>query len=65
MHIRYKINLSNKSNNITYTIVNTNNWTLPLNQHPSIVDHPELFEITEDEIPENAEKLNYENNESA
>ena len=64
MHIRYKINLSNKSNNITYTIVNTNNWTLPLNQHPSIVDHPELFEITEDEIPENAEKLNYENNES-
>lgn len=32
----------------------------PLELHPSIVNNPELFEISEDEIPEKHQFLNYE-----
>jgi hypothetical protein len=32
----------------------------PLEQHPSILEHPELFEISEDDIPEKHQYLNYE-----
>ena len=59
MHIRQKIDLTNKANEIAYTVVITTDWTLPLDQHPSIVEHPEIFEITEDEIPDNAQFLKY------
>ena len=58
-HIRQKIDLTNKESEIAYTVVITTGWTLPLSQHPSIVEHPELFEITEDEIPNNAQFLKY------
>jgi len=59
MHIRQKIDLTNKASEIAYTVVITTDWTLPLNEHPSIVQHPEIFEITEDEIPDNAQFLKY------
>jgi len=42
----------------SYTVVIANE---PLEQHPSIVEHPDLFEISEDEIPEKHQLLNYEN----
>jgi hypothetical protein len=58
-HIRQKINLALKGVEIAYTVVDTTGWTLPLNQHPSIVEHPELFEISSDEIPDNAQYLKY------
>jgi len=32
----------------------------PLELHPSVVQHPELFEISEDEIPEQHQYLQYE-----
>ena len=32
----------------------------PLEEHASIVEHPELFEISEDEIPIKHQFLNYE-----
>jgi hypothetical protein len=32
----------------------------PLEEHPSILEHPELFEISEDEIPEKRQYLDYE-----
>ena len=32
----------------------------PLEEHLSIVNHPELFEISEDEIPEKHQYLDYE-----
>lgn len=32
----------------------------PLEEHPSIVQHPELFEISENEIPAQHQYLNYE-----
>ena len=59
-YIRQKINLALKGVEVAYTVVDTTGWTLPLNEHPSIVEHPELFEITSDEIPDNAQYLNYQ-----
>jgi hypothetical protein len=32
----------------------------PLEEHRSILEHPELFEISEDEIPEKCQFLYYE-----
>lgn len=58
-HIRQKLNLALKGVEIAYTVVDTTGWTLPLIQHPSINEHPDLFEISSDEIPENAQYLKY------
>ena len=44
----------------SYTVVITDDWTLPLEQHPSVVEHPELFEISEDVIPVKHQYLIYE-----
>jgi len=41
----------------SYTVVIANE---PLEQHPSILEHPELFEISEDNIPEKHQYLNYQ-----
>jgi hypothetical protein len=41
----------------TYTIVIANE---PLEEHNSIIQHPDLFKIVDGEIPENAQYLNYE-----
>ena len=49
----------NSVNTDTYTIVNTSNWSKPLNEHPSLIEHPELFEIADCQIPENHQYLNY------
>lgn len=53
IHIRNK-NLS------PYTIIITEGWDRALEEHPSIVEHPELFEISEDDIPEQHQYLVYE-----
>ncbi len=37
-----------------YTIVVTDDWYGELSEHPSIINHPELFEIVNGEVPENA-----------
>jgi hypothetical protein len=58
-HIRQKLQITGR-NLEAYTLVDTSNWTLPLSQHPSIVDHPELFEISNDEIPEIHQILIYQ-----
>ena len=44
----------------TYTVVVTDTWTLPLEEHPSVVEHPELFEVADCEIPEDCQHLIYE-----
>lgn len=60
IHIRQKLDVTNKTGDlIAYTVVFTKNWTLPLNQHPSIVENPEIFEIVDEEIPEHAQTLIY------
>jgi hypothetical protein len=56
IHIRQK----GSSDNLTYTVVNTTGWVLPLEQHPSIVEHPDLFEIVNVDIPEDAQILDYQ-----
>jgi len=44
----------------TYTVVVIEGWMLPLEDFPAIVDHPELFEISEEEIPEYIQYLIYQ-----
>jgi hypothetical protein len=58
LHIRQKLDLTAKQE-IAYTVVITNDWTQPLEEHPSIVEHPEVFEIVDESIPENAQYLKY------
>ena len=43
-----------------YTIVDTSDWTGDLSSHPSIVNHPDIFEIVDAEIPNNAQYLIYQ-----
>jgi hypothetical protein len=43
-----------------YTVVKTEDWTEPLEQHPSILEHPELFEIVDSEIPQQHNYLIYQ-----
>lgn len=57
LHIR-QINSSEDSKK-AYVIVITDGWNDDLLKHPSIVDHPDLFEIVDDEPPKDAEYLNY------
>lgn len=45
----------------SYIVVKTTDWTLPLEEHPSIVDHPEYFEIADCEIPRDFTYLIYKN----
>jgi len=35
----------------TYTVVLTEGWDKPLEEHPSIIEHPEVFEIVDCELP--------------
>jgi hypothetical protein len=58
IHIRQKLDLSAKQQT-AYTIVITDGWNQPLEEHPSIVEHPEIFEIVDTEIPETAQYLKY------
>lgn len=57
-HIRQKLNLAARELQ-AYTVVITTDWTLPLSEHPSIVENPDIFEISNDPIPDNAQYLNY------
>jgi hypothetical protein len=62
IHIRQKLDLSNKVGElIAYTIVDTSGWTLPLDEHPSIVENPDVFEIVDEDIPSYAQTLIYNN----
>lgn len=58
-HIRQKLSITGR-NLEAYTVVDTSTWEGPLNTHPSIVEHPELFEISNDEIPEIHQFLIYQ-----
>jgi hypothetical protein len=43
-----------------YTVVKTEDWEQELHEHPSIVNRPDVFEISVDEIPPNAQYLDYD-----
>lgn len=55
IHIRQK-------NINPYTIVVTDGWDKPLDEFPCLIEHPELFEIADCDIPENVQYLIYNNN---
>lgn len=44
----------------SYVIVISNGFETNLENHPSILEHPEWFEISNDEIAKNITYLNYE-----
>jgi hypothetical protein len=46
-------------NTNTYTIVKTDDWTQPLEEHPCILEHPELYEVADCEIPSYIQYLIY------
>ena len=56
-HIRQKN--SSEVEGFIYTVVVTTGWTLPLADHPSIVENPTLFEIVDTAIPDNVQYLKY------
>lgn len=65
-HIRKKIEgIPSVTNRLAYVVVKTDNWTLPLEQHPRIVENGDQYEITNDEIPTdlNIWSVEFENNE--
>lgn len=60
-HIKQKN--SSEDQNRAYTVVITTGYggegEPPLSQHPSIVEHPELFEISDLEPPQDFQYLKY------
>lgn len=59
IHIRQK-NSSTIQGQV-YSVVVTTDWDKPLEEHPSIVEHSELFEIVDCDIPNHAEFMIYDN----
>ena len=55
-HIRQINSIETES----YIIVISTGFETNLENHPSILEHPEMFEISNDEIPKNITYLNYE-----
>jgi hypothetical protein len=61
IHIRQKLDLTNKVGELfAYSVVYTKDWNKPLEEHPSIVENPDIFEIVDDEIPAHAQTLIYQ-----
>ena len=51
-HIRRKIEgTPSTTNRLAYVVVITSDWTAPLEEHPKVVEHPDMYEVTNDEIP--------------
>jgi len=48
-----------KNNGGVYTVVITDGYT-DLTTHPSIVEHPDLFEIATNDLPTEYQLLNYD-----
>ena len=45
IHIRQKVSSFNPHE--VYSVVITDDWEYPLELHPSIIEHPEIFEIAD------------------
>ena len=44
---------------IAYSVVITTNWTEPLEQHPAILNEPDVFEIADCELPQHTQYMTY------
>jgi hypothetical protein len=65
IHIRAKINRTDQSVRMAYTIVNTSDYVGELSQHPILLEHPDSYELVNEEIPTDEilwsiEYLNYQ-----
>ena len=56
-HIRQKDSVGTNS----YTIVNLDNYVGELEDHPILVEYSDLFEISEDELPNYVQYVIYQN----
>lgn len=56
-HIRKKD--SSFEQNIAYSVVITTNWNEPLEEHPTMVLEPDVFEIADCDIPSHAQFMTY------
>jgi hypothetical protein len=66
-HIRRKIEgTPSATNRLAYVVVITSDWAQPLEEHPKVVNYPDLYEITNDEIPTDMSiwSVEFEGNES-
>jgi len=66
-HIRRKIqDVPSVNNRVAYIVVVTDNWTEPLEEHPKMIDFPNLYEITSEDVPTDLTlwSIEYENSES-
>jgi hypothetical protein len=61
-HIRKRDSVTNKIINEIYTVVITKEWTLPLEQHPSVIENPEVFEVIDCELPDYYQQMFYVSN---
>jgi hypothetical protein len=64
-HIRRKIEgTPSPTNRMAYIVVITTDWAAPLEDHPKVLEHPDLYEVTNDEIPTDTTiwSIEYENN---
>lgn len=61
-HIRKRDSISETSIDVIYTLVLTKEWTLPLSEHPSILEHSETFEVVDCELPEYFQSMRYVSN---
>lgn len=53
MHIKQKNNIQIEAENVVYTVVVTTGWEQPLEDHPSIKENPNNFEIVAGDPPDN------------
>jgi hypothetical protein len=42
-----------------YSVVITTTWTEPLEQHPAILNEPDVFEIADCDIPSHTQYMTY------
>ena len=51
IHIRAKINRTDPTARMAYTIVNTSDYVGNLSEHPILIQHPDSYELVDEPIP--------------
>jgi hypothetical protein len=51
IHIRAKINRTDPTARMAYTIVNTSDFVGDLSEHPILLDHADSYELVDEDIP--------------
>lgn len=60
LHIRQKSTATGKSLYSNYTVIKTDNFKAKdLHKHPAVVEHPQIFEVVNEDIPDHAQYINW------